>query len=110
MLARPIAALVLLVTLAACQRGVDACPGLEKLKTADAAADASKAVQRGDRHLLMLGGYVGTIPGDDGAKHQTVLIEETADTATAACARLRSLAEAYALKYNRAVLAMPGGL
>ncbi len=66
-------------------------------------------MQRGDRHLLMLGGYAGTVPGEDGAEHQTVMIEETADTAPAACSRLRPLAEAYALKYNRSVLAIPGG-
>src|SRR4051812_46671460 len=109
MLSRPIAALVLSVTLAGCQRAWEACPGLEKLRTADATADATKAVQRGDRHLLMLGGYEGTVPGDDGAKHQTVMIEETADTATEACSRMRPLAEDYALKYNRAVLKTPGG-
>ena len=88
---------------------MNSCPGLEKLRTADAHADAAKAVQRDDRHLIMLGGYVGTVPGDDGTKHQTVMIEETSDTATAACTGLRPLAEAYALKYNRSVLAMPGG-
>ncbi len=39
------------------------CSGLQKLKTADAIADARAAHARKDDHLIMLGGYVGVVPG-----------------------------------------------
>jgi hypothetical protein len=81
------------------------CPSIEALAHRDAVADARAAVARGDRHLLMLGGFVGVVPGvaDPGA-YPTRMIEGTSDSTTETCSRLRRTAEAYATKYNQTVV------
>jgi hypothetical protein len=81
------------------------CPGIEVLAHKDATADARAALARGDRHLLTLGGFVGSVPGVqhwDG--YQLQEIEGTSDTATEACRRLGATAEAYASRYNQTVV------
>jgi hypothetical protein len=82
------------------------CPSLERLKSSDARSDAMRAARVGDRRLLMIGGFVGTIPGASGTNHQTVMIEGSGDDSGLACYRLRSLAEQYALRYNQTMLAL----
>jgi hypothetical protein len=62
------------------------------------------ATARGDRHVLMLGGFVGTIPGGDATGHPQVVVPGTEDYSTLACQRLRPRAEAYAQAYNAQVL------
>lgn len=95
----------LLLLLAGCQRHIAACPSLDRLRLADARGDAVAAMGRGDRHLIMLGGYVGTIPGGEAGNLPTELLAGTGDDATTACAALRSSAESYALRYNKTVKA-----
>ena len=81
------------------------CPSVEALAGRNAVADARAALARGDRHLLMLGGFVGEIPGvRNSGRNPTRKIEGTSDTATAACRRLGGIAEAYATKYNQTVV------
>jgi len=80
------------------------CPPIEQLRSADPAADALAAAKHGDVHLLMLGGYVGEIPGRGDSKLPVQLIEGTEDTTTLECIRLRPYAEDYARRYNEAVL------
>jgi hypothetical protein len=81
------------------------CPGLEKLKSADPVADATTALAHGDHHLLMLGGYAGTVPGGEGTALPTEMIKGTSDVTTMACVELRWVAEAYARRYNATVVA-----
>jgi hypothetical protein len=83
------------------------CPSLDQLGQADPASDARAASSRGDDSLLMLGGYVGTIPGYEGKQSPlTRLMEGTSDQETDVCRRLRPLAEIYARKYNATIVAM----
>lgn len=86
--------------------GAQSCPELESLLPGHAEADARAAARRGDSRLLMIGGYVGTIPGAEGSSRPTRLVEGTGDTATAACYALRAQAEKYALTYNRTMIAL----
>ncbi len=87
----------------ACQK--PPCPPLARLERADPIADARSAASRGDHRLLMLGGVVGTAPGSDGgASGRTKFLEGTSDTETEACARMRPVAERYALAYNMTML------
>jgi hypothetical protein len=88
------------------------CPTLERLSHADPAADAQAAVSRRDCHLLMLGGYVGTVPGGEMSfrREQAEMMPDTGDVVTNdACPALRPVAERYALKYNETVLALDRG-
>jgi len=95
-----------IAALASCtSKPVATCPSIEALAQRDAVADARAALAKGDRHLLMLGGFVGSVPGvsDPGAR-PTQMIEGTSDTTTKACNRQRATAEAYAVKYNQAIV------
>jgi hypothetical protein len=86
------------------------CPAIERLAQRDAAADARTALAKGDRHLLMLGGFVGSVPGVQNPNgHTTQMMEGTSDVRTAACAGQRATAEAYATKYNLTVVQGTGG-
>src|SRR5438045_586774 len=86
------------------------CPAIEKLAHRDAVADARAAFAKGDRHLLMLGGFDGTVPGvEKSAAYPTQIIEGTSDVRTEACARQRATAEAYAAKYNQTIAQRTGG-
>jgi hypothetical protein len=99
------AALIGIAALASCTKPQATCPSIEVLARGDAVADARAALARGDRHLLMLGGFVGVVPGvrDSGA-FPTRVIEGTSDTTTDACRRERSDAEPHARKYNQTVV------
>ncbi len=101
---RKLVAIAILCLATACQR-LDRCESIEKLKSNDPAADAKAALARGDFHILMLGGYVGVAPGAENSSLQTVMIEGTSDTTTEACLALRPAAEAYALQYNKVIVA-----
>jgi hypothetical protein len=95
-----------MAALASCTSKPEAtCPGIEALAHRDATADARAALARGDRHLLMLGGFVGVVPGvQDSTAYPTQMIEGTSDTTTEACRRQRATAETYATKYNQTVV------
>jgi hypothetical protein len=83
------------------------CPQIERLAQRDAVADAHAALAQGDRHVLMLGGFVPDVPGvedTDTDTYPTRFMEGTSDVRTEACARRRATAEAYAAKYNRAIV------
>jgi hypothetical protein len=81
------------------------CPSIEALAHKDAIADGRAALVRGDRHLLTLGGFVGSVPGvENWDGYQLQEIEGTSDTATEACRRLGATAKAYATKYNQSVV------
>lgn len=87
------------------------CPGLERLKTADPVADAKAAHDRGDDHLIMLGGLVGTVPGISYSRTDRlplVMIAETSDTTTEACSKLRPVAERYVPLYNSTIARLIG--
>jgi hypothetical protein len=101
------AVLLGIAALASCTSKPQAtCPSIEALVHRDAIADARAALARGDRHLLMLGGYVGSVPGvKNWAGYQLQEIEGTSDTTSEACRRLGATAEAYAAKYNHAIIA-----
>lgn len=67
--------------------------------------DARAALARGDRHLLELGGFAGSVPGvENWDGYQLEEIEGTSDTTNEACRRLGATAEAYATKYNQTVV------
>lgn len=86
--------------------GYAGCPSVERLAKRDAVADARASLAHGDRHLLMLGGYVGEAPGvTTVGTHPTQMMAGTSDTETADCSRTRPIAEAYATKYNKTVIA-----
>ena len=86
------------------------CPGIEKLAHRNPVADARTASAKGDRHLLMLGGFVGTTPGVQNANgYPTRMMEGTSDTATDACRRQGIIAETYATKYNETIVGHTGG-
>jgi len=60
---------------------------------------------KGDHHLLMLGGFVGEVPGvPNGDTYPTRMIDGTSDTTTEACRQQRNVAEAYATKYNQIIV------
>jgi hypothetical protein len=84
------------------------CPELERLKPDQARSDALAATAKGDKHLIMLGGYVGVVPGGNPTNLPTVLLASTGDTAPEACRRLRPKAESYALAYNAEVRSVSG--
>ena len=103
--------LICIGSLTSCTSQPDAgCPAIEKLAHMDAATDARAALARGDRHLLMLGGFVGSVPGvANPGSHPTQMMEGTSDTKTKACAHQGATAEAYAVKYNRIIVQATGG-
>lgn len=100
------ACLICLVALASCtSQQQTGCPAIEQLAHRDPVADAHSALAKGDTHLLMLGGFVGSVPGVSHADgYATRMIEGTADTRTEACTRKRALAAAYATKYNGTIV------
>ena len=70
----------------------------------DAVADAREALAKGDRRLLMVGGFVGEVPGvPNPDAYPTRMMDGTSDTTTEACARQHSIAETYAAKYNETI-------
>jgi hypothetical protein len=83
------------------------CPAIEKLAHTDPVTDARTALAKGDRHLLMLGGFVGSVPGVESSDgYPTQMIEGTSDVKiTLACAHQRPTAESYATKYNQTIVA-----
>jgi len=92
----------LLAGLGGCQQ--EPCPEVAKLGRANPSTDAAAAASRGDYRLLMLGGYVGVVPGAEGTSAPTRMLEGTSDTNTSACEVMRPVAEKYALAYNLALL------
>jgi hypothetical protein len=80
------------------------CPSIDRVQFADAHADALSAMRRGDNHLPMLGGYVGTVPGGENSSLPNLMMDGTSDTDTVACGRARPVAEQYARKYNETVV------
>ena len=108
---RPIVAVAFAVAVAACGSKAQ-CPSLDRLGRADPVADARAAVSRRDCHLLMLGGYVGSVPGGELSLRagQAQMIPDTGDVITNRdCPKLRPVAERYARKYNETVLALDRG-
>jgi hypothetical protein len=101
-----VAVIITLIALVSCtQQPEVGCPAIEKLAQRDAAADARAAMAKGDRHLLMLGGFVGEVPGvTDADAYSTRMVEGTSDTIGEACSKHRGIAEAYAAKYNRTII------
>ena len=92
-------------SLAACQPD-EGCPSLEKLSRADPVSDATTAHAQGDDRVLMLGGFVGTVPGAEGSALPNRLLEGTTDYTTEACYRMRPFALAYVQKYNATIVAV----
>ena len=79
------------------------CPAIARVAQRDAVADARAALA--DRHLLMLGGFVGSVPGvENPGSLPTQMMDGTSDVRTEACARQRPAAEAYAAKYNQTIV------
>ena len=101
-----VSVVIALTALASCTEQPGAgCPAIEKLARRDAAADARAALAKGDHHLLMLGGFVGEIPGVSNTDaYPTRMVEGTSETTPNACRRRRDVAEAYAAKYNRTIV------
>ena len=95
-----------LIAVASCtQQSHVGCPAIENLAHRDAAADARAALARGERHLLMLGGFAGEVPGvPNSDAYPTRIVGGTSDTTTEACNQRRDIAEAYATKYNQTVV------
>ena len=101
------ASFICAVVLGGCTTKADVgCPAIERLAHRDAVADARAALAKGDRHLLKLGGFVGSVPGVENSDgYQTQMIEGTSDAKIMdGCARLGPAAEAYAAKYNRTIV------
>ena len=100
------AALLSIAVLASCTPEPEAgCAAIERLAQRNAATDARAALAKGDRHLLMLGGFAGSVPGvPEPTAHPTRMMEGTSDTTTKACSRERAIAEAYAAKYNEIII------
>jgi hypothetical protein len=100
------AVLIGIAALAGCtSKPESTCASIEALGRRDAISDARAALAHGDRHLLMLGGFVGSVPGvENWHGYQLQEIEDTSDTTTEACRRLRATAEFYATKYNQTVV------
>ena len=103
-------AFILIAALSSCSPpNQTGCPAIEKLAHRDAAADARIALARGDRRILMLGGFAGQTPGVVNADGRDVrMMEGTSDTETGACWRQGATAEAYAAKYNRTMVGQAG--
>jgi hypothetical protein len=80
------------------------CPAIERLTVESAAGNARRAFGSGDHRLLMIGAFVGTVPGAIGEAQNPVLVEGTGDTVSEACRILRPKAEAYALAYNQTIV------
>jgi hypothetical protein len=104
-------ALICAVIVSGCTSKLEAgCPTLERLAQRDAVADARTALAKGDRHLLMLGGFVGSVPGvENPGLLPTQMVEGTSDARTEACAQQRPAAEAYASRYNQTIIQATGG-
>ena len=67
--------------------------------------DARAALAKGDRHLLSLGGFVSSTPGiADPSSYSTQELPATTDTEVGQCGREQGMAEAYAARYNRAIV------
>jgi len=96
-------ALFALLLVGGCHRQ-EACPELAKLRRANPVRDAEAAASRGDHRLLMLGGFVGVVPGAERTSVPTRMLEGTGDANTNACDAMRPIAENYALAYNRTML------
>ena len=94
------------VVLTGCTTKPDtSCPSIEKLAHRDPVLDARAALARNDRHLLMLGGFVGSVAGvETQMAIRRKMIEGTSDIKTEACARLGATAEVYAAKYNQTIV------
>lgn len=105
------AAILCAVILTGCTPKPEAgCPAIGRLANRDPVADARAALARGDRHLLMLGGFVRSVPGvANPGSLPTQMMEGTSDTKTEACARQAVTAEAYAGNYNRTIAQATGG-
>lgn len=101
-----VAVVVTFIALASCtQQSNVGCPSIELLTKRDAAADARAALAEDDHRLLVLGGFVGEVPGVPNADAQpTRMIEGTSDATTEACRGQRDVAEVYATKYNRTIV------
>jgi hypothetical protein len=103
-------ALAVLVPLAACSpKASPGCPAIERLTQQDAAADARAALARGDSRLLMLDSPFGAMgPAGVGVPNlrfdQLRIMEGTSRDPAEACDRVRGTAEAYATKYNQAIV------
>lgn len=94
--------LIMLGGLSGCQQ--EACPALAKLARADPIADAQAASARADHRLLILGGYVGVVPGAEGTSAPTRMLAGTSDVNTDECERMRPVAHRYAHAYYAAIL------
>ncbi len=95
------------IVLSSCGHRKEAsCPALDALAQRDAKADATAAANRGDERLVMVGGFVGELPG--GLSHQQVrVLEGTGDTSKS-CLKKRRIAFRYARTYNRTILKRQG--
>jgi len=95
-----------MVALAGCTSKPQAtCLAIETLARRNPIADARSALAKGDHHLLMLGGFAGSVPGvENPGSLPTQMIEGTSEVKTDACADEGATAEAYAAKYNRTVV------
>lgn len=81
---------------------------LDALDPRRADADARAAIVNGDLHLLGVYGYAAEIPGvpDEGTSRNVLMIEDTSDfIRNRAHAQFNDRAYAYAMAYNRAVIA-----
>jgi hypothetical protein len=94
-----------LLALGSCTQPKSGCPAIEALSQRNAVADARTALAKGDHHLLMLGGFVGEVPGVSNANgYSTRMVEGTSDTTSNECRQRVSIAKAYAEKYNRTIV------
>ena len=81
---------------------------LDALDPRRAEADARAAINNGDLHLLGVYGYAAEVPGatDDATALDVLMIEDTGDfMRDKDHAAFNDRAQAYALAYNRVVLA-----
>jgi len=93
--------LLALLGLAACgHKTVAGCPALEPLLKNDPGKDARAAFASGDKSLLMIGGYTGTIPGAEGSKAMSRPLQGASETETPGCVALHDQAVRYATIYN----------
>ena len=97
------------VLLSCTSRSDAACPTIHNVAQRDADADARAALARGDHYLLMLGGFVGTVPGvENPGSYPTQVMEGTSDIETETCARQGATAESYVTKYNQTIVRATG--
>ena len=81
------------------------CQALSRIVRGDPLVDARAALAKGDRHLLSLGGFVSSTPGiADPSSYSTQELPATTDTEVGQCGREQGMAEAYAARYNRAIV------